>query len=31
VADTLRGGGAREWQITLTVAALSAALNGLKP
>lgn len=31
VAETLRGGGAREWQITLTVAALSAALNGLKP
>jgi ribonuclease D len=30
VADTLRGGGAREWQITLTVDALSQALNGVK-
>jgi ribonuclease D len=31
VADALRAGGAREWQITLTVDALSAALNGAKP
>jgi ribonuclease D len=31
VAETLRGGGAREWQITLTVEALSQALNGVKP
>jgi ribonuclease D len=30
VAETLRGGGAREWQITLTVDALSQALNGVK-
>lgn len=30
VADTLRGGGAREWQIALTVDALSQALNGVK-
>jgi ribonuclease D len=31
VAETLRGGGAREWQIGLTVDALSQALNGEKP
>ena len=31
VADTLRDGGAREWQIGLTVDALSQALNGEKP
>lgn len=30
VAETLRGGGAREWQITLTADALSQALNGVK-
>jgi ribonuclease D len=30
VAETLRSGGAREWQITLTVDALSQALNGVK-
>jgi ribonuclease D len=28
VAETLRAGGAREWQISLTVDALSTALNG---
>ncbi|MGH3762119.1 HRDC domain-containing protein [Actinophytocola sp.] len=28
VADALRAGGAREWQISLTVDALSTALNG---
>lgn len=31
VAETLRAGGAREWQITLTVEALSQALDGTKP
>jgi ribonuclease D len=31
VAEALRGGGAREWQITLTVEALAQALNGDKP
>lgn len=31
VAETLRDGGAREWQIGLTVDALSQALNGAKP
>jgi ribonuclease D len=31
VAETLRGGGAREWQITLTAEALSQALDGSKP
>jgi ribonuclease D len=31
VAETLRGGGAREWQITLTAEALSQALNDVKP
>jgi ribonuclease D len=31
VAETLRDGGAREWQIGLTVDALSQALNGEKP
>jgi len=30
VADTLRGGGAREWQISLTSDALATALNGVK-
>jgi ribonuclease D len=30
VASTLRDGGAREWQIGLTVDALSVALNGLQ-
>jgi len=31
VADALRAGGAREWQITLTVDALAVALNGAGP
>jgi ribonuclease D len=31
VAEALRGGGAREWQVTLTADALSHALNGVKP
>jgi ribonuclease D len=31
VAEALRGGGAREWQIGLTVEALATALNGAKP
>jgi ribonuclease D len=31
VADALRAGGAREWQITLTVDALAVALNGSGP
>lgn len=30
VADTLRGGGAREWQVGLTAAALSQALRGVE-
>ena len=30
VAETLRGGGAREWQISLTRDALAQALNGVK-
>jgi ribonuclease D len=31
MAETLRDGGAREWQINLTVDALAQALNGDKP
>jgi ribonuclease D len=31
VAEALRGGGAREWQIGLTVEAMATALNGTKP